>query len=348
MTFFNEEYPFYCGVDLHARTMYVCVIDGQGNKLVHRNLRTNPAAFLEAIAFHRDGIVVGVECVFCWYWLADLCQREGIDFVLGHALYMKAIHGGKTKNDRLDAFKLASLLWGGNFPVAYAYPAEHRATRDLLRRRHYLVRLRAELLAHVQNTATQYNLPPLAKNIAYAGNRVGAAALFPDPLVRRDVEVDLELLSAYDRQIKQLDRFLETTTKASDPDTFRLLRTVPGVGRTLGMTILYEVGTIERFARVQDFLSYCRLVKPTKTSAGERTGEASGKKIGNAHLKWAFGEATLVLLREEEGVKRYKHRLEGKHGKGKALSILSAKLGRAAYYMLKRHEPFNIETFLSC
>lgn len=98
---------------------------------------------------------------------------------------------------------------------------------------------------------------------------------------------------------------------------------------------------------MQDFLSYCRLVRPPKTSAGKRTGEASGTKIGNAHLKWAFGETTLLLLREEEGVKRYKQRLEGKHGKGKALSILSAKLGRAVYYMLKHNEPFHIERFLS-
>ncbi len=98
MTFFNEEHPFYCGIDLHARTMYVCIIDNLGNKLVHCNLKTDPETFLEIVAPYGDQMVVGVECVFCWYWLADLCRREQIRFVLGHALYMKAIHGGKTKN----------------------------------------------------------------------------------------------------------------------------------------------------------------------------------------------------------------------------------------------------------
>jgi hypothetical protein len=59
---------------------------------------------------------------FSWYWIADLCEDHGIDFVLGHALYMKAIHGGKAKNDRIDSLKIATLLRGGLFPLAYVYP----------------------------------------------------------------------------------------------------------------------------------------------------------------------------------------------------------------------------------
>jgi transposase len=75
--------------------------------------------------------------------------REGIPFVLGHALYMKAIHGGKTKNDKIDAQKIAVLLRGGMLPQAYVYPAAMRATRDLRRRRTHVMRKRAEWLAHV-------------------------------------------------------------------------------------------------------------------------------------------------------------------------------------------------------
>ena len=90
-------------------------------------------------------MVVGVEGRFTWEWLADLCQQEGSAFVLGHALYMKAIHGGKAKNDTIDAQKIAVLLRGGMFPQAYVYPAEMRATRDVLRRRCPLARKRAEL-----------------------------------------------------------------------------------------------------------------------------------------------------------------------------------------------------------
>jgi transposase len=166
MRFYTTQHQFYCGIDLHARSMYVCILDQAGETLLHRNMKTNPETFLKVIAPYRDGLVVAVECMFTWYWLADLCADEGIPFVLGHALYMKAIHGGTAKNDKIDSQKIAALLRGGMLPQAYVYPAEMRATRDLLRRRTHLMRKRAELLSHVQNTNSQYNLPEIGKKIA--------------------------------------------------------------------------------------------------------------------------------------------------------------------------------------
>ena len=112
MRFYNQAHAFYCGVDLHARTMYLCILDQAGTIVLHKELPAEPGAFLEAIAPYRDGLVVACECLFCWYWLADLCQAEGIAFVLGHALYMKAIHGGKSKDDKIDSKKIAQLLRG--------------------------------------------------------------------------------------------------------------------------------------------------------------------------------------------------------------------------------------------
>jgi len=120
MRFYNQPHRFYCGIDLHARTMHVCILDHDGLVVFDKNLPCRPESFLRAVAPFRAGLVVGVECMFAWYWLADLCQAENIAFVLGHALYMKAIHGGKAKNDKIDAGKIARLLRGGNFPLTYA------------------------------------------------------------------------------------------------------------------------------------------------------------------------------------------------------------------------------------
>ena len=122
--------------------MYVCILDQAGTIVFHRNMKTEPELLLKAIAPFREGLAIAVECIYSWYWLADLCVREGIRFVLGHALYMKAIHGGKAKNDKIDAHKIAVLLRGGMMPQAYAYPAEMRSTRDLLRRRMHVMRQR--------------------------------------------------------------------------------------------------------------------------------------------------------------------------------------------------------------
>ena len=182
MRLYQGQHRAYCGVDLHARTMFLCILDHDGRTLLHEDIPATKAAFLQAIAPHRDGLVVACECMFAWYWLADACQEHGIPFVLGHALDMRAIHGTKTKNDRIDSEKIAHLLRTGLLPQAYVYPAAMRATRDLLRRRAYLVRRRAEALTHVQIINGQYNLPAPTGKLRYAANRAGRAR----PLRRRE------------------------------------------------------------------------------------------------------------------------------------------------------------------
>jgi transposase len=346
MRFYTHQHQFYCGIDLHARTMYVCILNQEGEILVHRNMKAKPEALLQVITPYRNGLVIAVECIFTWYWLADLCAREGIPFVLGHALYMKAIHGGKVKNDKIDAQKIAMLLRGGMLPQAYVYPAAMRATRDLLRRRMHLMRKRAELLTHVQNTNSQYNLPEIAKKLAYKANRQGVAERFPDPAVQKSIEVDLALIDHYDRLLSDLELYIVKTAQQHDANTFYRLRSVPGIGKILSLVLLYEIHDIHRFPRVQEFVSYCRLVKCAKESAGKRYG-TSGTKIGNAYLKWAFSEAAVPFLRDNPAGQKYLARLEKQHGKGKALTVLAHKLARAVYYMCKRETAFNMRTFLN-
>jgi transposase len=233
MRFYTKEHLHCCGIDLHARSMYVCILDQKGETLIHENMRAGSQSFLRAIAPYREDIVLYVECMFTWYWLADLCSQENIPFVLGHALYMKAIHGGKTKNDKIDSHKIAALL-----------------------------------------------------------------------------------------------------------------RTVPGIGKVLSLVIPYEIHDINRFPRAQDFASYARLVKCPRESAGKRHG-TGGNKIGNMHLKWAFSEAAVLFLRNNPEAMKFKKRLEKKHGKSKALSILAHKLGRAVYHVLREQKAFDMKKFLA-
>jgi transposase len=110
------------------------------------------------------------------------------------------------------------------------------------------------------------------------------------------------------------------------------------------LVILYEIHTIERFPRVQQFLSYCRLVKPARESAGKLPGHAGGK-IGNAHLKWAFSELATTFLRANPPAQQLHEQLKNRHGRGKALSVLAAKLARAVYFMLKRGHIFDPDKF---
>src|SRR5262249_3223483 len=346
MRCYTNAHRFYVGVDLHARTMYVHVLDRKGQTVCEHDLPADPKAFLAALRPYRQDLVVGCDCLFAWYWLAALCEAEAIPFALGHALEMKHIHQGKSKSDRIDAGKLAAMLRGGLFPLAYAYPRAKRQTRDLLRRRSFFVRQRAQLIAHIVNTNSQFNLPPLTKKLTYAANRSEKIAeRFRDPSTRLMVESDLALIDDYDRQIARLELHLTRTAKVDDPVTFGFLRTVPGIGPILGLILLYEIDDIARFPAAGNFLSYSRLVRCAHSSAGKVKGSGP-KKVGNAHLKWAFSEAACLMIRAVPAVKSWMQRQEKKRGKRKALSVLEAKIGRSVYHLWRKQQAFDLKRFL--
>jgi transposase len=209
-----------------------------------------------------------------------------------------------------------------------------------------LVRQRAELLAHIQNTNSQYNLPESGKKLAYHANRDGVEEHVPDPSVRKTIALDVALIDHYDKLWGEVELYSTRTAKTQAVQTFSRLQSLPGVGQILALVLLYEVQDIARFPRVQDFVSYCRLVKCAKESNYKRLG-TSGKKIGNVHLRWAFAEAAALFLRHNQLGKAYFAKLEHKHGKATALTVLAQKLARAVYYMLTREQAVDLRRFVT-
>jgi transposase len=336
---------FYAGVDLHARALFLVVLDHDGQTRFARNLSAQPEPFLRAVQPFRAGLLVACECVHCWYWLADTCRAHNIPFVLGHAWAMKAVHGAKTKCDRKDAEAIARLLRGGNFPPAYAYPRERRGLRDLLRARLRLVRQRAELYGHVHTARRQANLPPVSSAVKYKSKRAAITQDISDPFVRRRVETDLTLLAPLDVAIRQLEAELEDAAKEHYPTELAVLQSTPGVGLVLSLTVLLEIDTIDRFDTRQQFCSYARLCGAVQTSDNKRAG-AGNRKAGNAWLKWAFSEAAVLSAQKDEQIGAYLQRLASRLGKAKALSALAHKLGRAFYHMLHTKEVFDVQRFV--
>jgi len=191
----------------------------------------------------------------------------------------------------------------------------------------------------------QYNHDPFEKMLKYAGNR-DVLNRFEQRSVRLSVEADLATVGHYDQLLGQLEKDLMLQATLHDPRACRLLRTIPGIGKILSLVLLYEIHTIDRFASVGDFLSYARLVTPKQTSDGKVTGH-SGAKIGNVHLKWAFSEAVLWMLRNSEDAKAFLKRKEKKYGKCRAMTMLARKIARAVYQMLKRNEFFDAMKFFA-
>jgi hypothetical protein len=279
-------------------------------------------------------------------WLADLCTREGMPFVLGHALSMNAIQGGKAQHDPIDSPKMAVVLRGGMLPQADVYPADRRATRDLLRRRMPRMCMRAERLAPIQQTHRQYNRPDLGKQLAYQANRDGVAERFPAPAVHQRMEVDLALIHPYDRRLGDIELSLLTTATPHPAPPLSLLRPVPGSGEILRLVRRYESHAIGRFPRVQACVSSGRLVQCTQASAAMRYGTV-GPKLGNASLTWACAEAAVVCLRNPPAGPTSLTPREKTPGQGKAFTRLAHQLGRAGYDLFKRPTACDRRPFLS-
>jgi transposase len=164
--------------------------------------------------------------------------------------------------------------------------------------------------------------------------------------VQLSATLDLQLIDKLDELIAQAELYLTRTAKVDDVQTYHRLRTLPGVGPILALVLLYEMHRAERFEDAGQFLSYARLAPCDHESAGKKLG-SGGKKIGNAQLRWAFGEVACLFLRGSERARQWKQKQETKHGSAKALAILAARLARAVYHMLRKEEAFDEDRFWS-
>ena len=342
-SYYQTTTEYSCGVDLHSRQMYICVMDKTGEVLVHRNVRGNNFEyFLKLVEPYKHSLTVCCECTFNWYWFADACMDVGFEFILGHALYMRAIHSFKSKNDRQDCFQIAHLLRSNLIPPAYVYPREKRAVRALLRQRTTFVWKRSEILTQMSMSIMANGHKPLNSGSRPRETWIEELrALYTDPIDLLAVEASVQMVKQFDKTIDKLDWALQKHTKEHFGVTYNTLKTIPGIGVTLGLIILYEIDDIARFKSVQDFLSYCRLAKGTVASAGKIKG-TQGSKIGNGYLKYAFHEAAVLGKRRAPELKKYFQRLEAKKGKHLANGILATKLARAAYFMLRDQKVFDV------
>jgi transposase len=340
MPYFNEKHKYYCGIDLHTQIMYIVVRDSDNQTLTEVNVAATPAALEKAVKPYMEDIVIGVECTFSWYWVSDWCQENNVTFVLGHALYMDSIHQAKKKNDKEDARKLANMLYSKSFPTAYAYPKKMRAIRDLLRRRTKFMHDRAKLYGHIKILGHQVNNSFGSLRLNYKYNRKDLELTFEDLNFRLNCEADIKMSEALDSTISKMEQHIGRETQHYLPKELSVVRSIPGIGNIIGLLIVLEIGDINRFDTVQQFSSYCRLVKCAHESAGKKHGHGN-KKIGNAYLKWAFSEAACLLIKSSEKAKKFKARAERRHGSAKALSLLAHRIGRCVFAMLKKEMVFD-------
>jgi transposase len=329
---------FYAGVDLSARTAWFCILDRSGNKQISRKVDNEPRQIYQLLEPFQPGLAAVVESTFNCYWILDLLQDMEVEVKMAHPLYLKAIAYAKVKTDRVDAHTLAQLLRLGYVPEAFIYPRELRPTRGLLRRRNRLVNLRAGFYRELKLQLMTHNITRFGRNAIKEIDGRNLRVLLPTLHDRRAGLALVHLIDAFDREIQALDREIQNTVRRHKPIV--LLKTIPGIGKTLGPTIYYEIGQIRRFPSDKAFSSYCRLA-PTIAQSGTVTRKGKNRKQGNRYLKWAFSEAAQMAIQRHPSVREYYLAvLKKKKKRIVAKSILAHKLAVAAFHVLTMEKPY--------
>jgi transposase len=334
----------YAGIDLHSSNSMLAIEDENGKRLFKRKLHNNLAEILAAIEPHRDKLdSIAVESTYNWYWLVDGLMDSGLDVRLVNTTAARQYSGIKHIDDTHDAFWLAEMLRLGILPTGYIYPKEDRPIRDLLRKRSHLVSLRTSLMISLSNIIARNN------GFTVTGNEI--KRLKRDtvtPLLSGNMDIELsgkvskQAIDFFTRQIRQVEKAVESRAGGLLKDKYANILTIPGIGKVLGLTIALETGEIGRFKSVGDYASYARLVPSVWTSNDKLKGRGNTKN-GNKYLSWAFSEASVMARRNDEVCRRFYQKKMPKKNIMVAHKALAHKLARAAYFIMRDNVPFDRE-----
>ena len=336
----------YAAIDLHSNNSVLVILDEQDRVVYERRLPNTLGVILGELAGYRKEVkAIAVESTYNWYWLVDGLMEEGYEVRLVNTVAVKVYDGLKSTDDEHDARHLAHLMRLGILPTGYIYPKEDRSVRDLLRKRAQLVRNRTVQILSIQNLVSRNSGQGISRDRVRDLNQEEIQTISGGDAFRAAaIESSRTVLKCLDEQIHVLEKkvFAEAKTKAG----FENLITVDGIGKILGMTILYETGSIDRFREVGQYASYARCVRSERLSNGKKKGEGN-RKNGNKYLSWAFVEAANFAVRYNERIRRFFQKKKAKTNGALAVKAVAHKLARACFYILKERTSFDVERAFS-
>ena len=330
----------YGAIDLHSNNNVTVLIDEQDQVVYQKRLPNDLPLIAQQLSGYQDALQgIVVESTFNWYWLVDGLMDQGHRVHLANTAAIQQYEGLKYTDDHSDARWLAHILRLGVLPEGYIYPKEERAVRDLLRKRGQMVRQRTANLLSLQNLITRNTGSSIRSNRIKTLDAEQVDDLLPNPDLALAVKANLAMIKCADEQIDILERTVTERIKLRA--AFSFLKTVPGIGQILALTIMLETGEIKRFPTVGDYASYCRCVGSQKLSNGKKKGSGNTKN-GNKYLAWAFVEAANFAIRYNARIKSFYQRKKAKSHGVLAIKAVAHKLCRACYYIVRDQVPFDV------
>ena len=335
----------YIGCDAHKRySIFVAMTDAgrAGTPVRVEHAREMYRAFLGGLP---AGSPIAIETVGNWYWMVDEMEEAGHNPILVHAAKAKLMMGQINKTDKLDAQGLALLLRNGTLPAVWIPPRELRDKRELPRLRMALVRVRTLLKNRIHATLAKYGIQVNEVSDLFG---VGGRALLKNrlkelpPQTGQSVDVQLELLDQLEEQIQGTEDQIKAVVAATREMT--MLMTMPGVGPILAVVLAMEIGEVKRFPGPEHLASYAGTVPRIKSSGGKSFFGKVRPDV-NRYLKWALVEAAnIVVINQGRWSSRHVVRLYGRikerKGHAKAVVAVARHLAEAAYWILRKNEPY--------
>ena len=323
----------YAGIDLHSSNNYLGIIDEQDHRVYQKRLPNQIEYILPALEPFKESLQgVVVESTYNWYWLIDGLQGHGYKLHLANPSAIKQYEGLKHTDDKWDSFWLAHMLRLNILPEGYIYPKEQRPVRELLRRRLLFVRQRTSHILSLQSAITRTLGYKISGNDIKRLHDSDADQLFNEPFLIVAARNSISTIHFLGNIITDIERSVKSHIKLT-PE-FKYLLTMPGIGDILGVTIMLEVGDINRFRQVGNYSSYCRCVKAERISNSKKKGEGN-RKNGNKYLSWAYVEAANFAIRHYPECQRFYQRKKATTNGVVAIKALSNKLARASYYVMR-------------
>ena len=332
--------PLYGGIDLHANTSVVVILNDQDQGIDEKRFSNHLPAILEPLRRHQgeiEGVVVA--STYNWYWLVDGLMEAGYRVHLATPAAIQQYSGLQYTDDHSDARWLAHLLRLGVLPEGYIYPKAERAVRDLLRKRAHLVRQHTANVLSMQNILARHTGARFSLKRIHEVTKQALPSLLTEEAQVLAVTRSLAVLDCLQHQIKILEQSVQKRLRHTP--SYEQLLTVAGIGPILAQTIALETGAISRFPSVGHYASYCRCVDRNKLSNGKRKGPGNVKN-GHPYVAWAYMEAAQFALRLQPAAQRFSQRTLAKSRTNTVLArkALAHKLARACSYMMRDLVPF--------
>jgi transposase len=327
------------GIDLHSNNVMIGIVDENGQRLKHQKLDCNLKQIVRFLApFKAQLQSIAVESTYNWYWLVDGLRAQDYPVVLANPAKIDQYSGLKHADDKSDAFFLAELQRLKILPTGYVYDPELRPVRDLLRRRMSLVHQRTALMLSFKSLYARTTGQEMALSRLKAMPSKEAKALYEHPANQLIALVQKQHIDALDQSIERIEKAVLAC--ARELPYYEKLKTLPGVGIILGLTITMEVGDKERFKSPEDFASYCRTVDAQRLSNSKKKGD-NNQKCGNKYLAWAFVEAANFAKRFDPHCRRWYDRKAAKTSTVIATKALACKLAKAAWYLMSQEVEYD-------